>query len=191
MAGKTTVNVVQVGDSATASQNFHLKTNVDGTLSLNRGNDGSPIETVLSIDANGVIGQKAQSMVRLNGPNGFGSVNTGVRLFSTIVTNQGTDITYTNSATLGARFTINKAGVYAISYTDAFSGAADMAICLNSTAAAIPATLTQILAETSTASSAYRACVSVTAYLVPGDVISPAASGAGTSRAFFTITRVA
>lgn len=51
MAGKITANVVQLGDSATASQNFHLKTNVDGSLSLNRGNDGASLGSVLSISA--------------------------------------------------------------------------------------------------------------------------------------------
>lgn len=49
MAGKTVVNTLQIGDSATASQNFHLETNLDGSLSLNRGNDGAPTQEVLKI----------------------------------------------------------------------------------------------------------------------------------------------
>ena len=49
MAGNITTNVVQLGDSATASRNFHLQTNVDGTLSLNRGNVGTPTQEILRV----------------------------------------------------------------------------------------------------------------------------------------------
>lgn len=55
MAGTLAINTLQIGDSATASQNFHLKTNVDGSLSLNRGNDGASLGTVLNIDALGNV----------------------------------------------------------------------------------------------------------------------------------------
>ena len=58
-----------------------------------------------------------QSMVRVNTANGYGSTNTMIRRFLNTVVNQGSDITHTDSATLGGRFTINTSGVYAISYT--------------------------------------------------------------------------
>ena len=69
----------------------------------------------------------AQSMIRVNGANGYGSTNTAIRRFTTVLASQGADITYADSATLGASFTINKAGVYAIAYigqgyTNAFIG---------------------------------------------------------------------
>lgn len=53
MAGRITTNQVQLGDSATASQNFHLQTNVDGTLNLNRGNVGAAIAALFQIDSLG------------------------------------------------------------------------------------------------------------------------------------------
>ena len=59
--------------------------------------------------------------------NGFGSTNTIVRRFSTVIINVGTAITYTDDSVYGASFLINVPGVYSISYTDqrtddAFSG---------------------------------------------------------------------
>lgn len=50
--------------------------------------------------------------------NGHGSTNTMIRRFTTAMTNVGTAITYADSATLGATFTINETGFYAISYKD-------------------------------------------------------------------------
>jgi hypothetical protein len=49
MAGTIKANTLQLGDSGIADNNFHLKTNVDGSLSLNRGNDGASTQEVLSI----------------------------------------------------------------------------------------------------------------------------------------------
>lgn len=133
-----------------------------------------------------------KSMVRVNGPNGFGSTNTGVRRFSTVVVNQGNDITYADSAANGASFTINTPGTYSISYSDAFSAAADFVISLNATTpvTSIPGTLSQILAESTTANVAQRSTASVSVYLQAGDVIRPATGGSGSSRAFMTVTRV-
>jgi hypothetical protein len=55
MAGKITVNTVQLGDSATATNNFVLKTNVDGTAVLARGNDGATTQDILTIDSSGLL----------------------------------------------------------------------------------------------------------------------------------------
>lgn len=55
MAGKVAVNQVQLGDSATASQNFVLQTNVDGTMKLSRGNVGAIISDIFTVDANNNI----------------------------------------------------------------------------------------------------------------------------------------
>lgn len=54
MAGTIKTNAVQLGDSATDSQNFLLKTNVDGTATLARGATGS-LGNVLTVDASGVV----------------------------------------------------------------------------------------------------------------------------------------
>lgn len=67
--------------------------------------------------------------VRVYTQNGYGSTNTRIRRWTTVAINQGTDITYADSATLGSSFTINAAGVYACTYADGFSGTTD-GICI-------------------------------------------------------------
>jgi len=48
----------------------------------------------------------AKSQIRLNTPNGYGSTNTKIRRFLNVVENQCPDVTYADSATLGASFTV-------------------------------------------------------------------------------------
>ena len=55
MAGKITTNSVVLGDSITDTQNFVLKTNVDGTATLARGALGA-LGTVLTVDASSNVG---------------------------------------------------------------------------------------------------------------------------------------
>ena len=55
MAGQVKVNQVQLGDSATATQNFVLQTNVDGTAKLARGNVGATTQDILTVDAAGRV----------------------------------------------------------------------------------------------------------------------------------------
>ena len=137
-----------------------------------------------------------QSMVRLNTANGYGSTNTKIRRFTNTVTNQGSDITYADSATLGATFTVNASGVYAVSYSDNFSAAADFGLSLNGTALttsiiSIPVAEQLILNTTSTADRAGPA--PWTGYLTSGSIIRAQTDGtaAGTGRAAeFTIVRV-
>lgn len=139
-----------------------------------------------------------QSMVRLNTANGYGSTNTMIRRFTNVVTNQGTDITYADSATLGASFTINTNGVYAISYNDQFTGVAQMALTLNTvTPTSNPAScaLSEILAACYGTAANVPSAISVTAYLSAGAVVRAhtdnSASGTTVALCQFTITRVA
>lgn len=55
MAGTVKTNIVQLGDSSTPSQNLVIRTNVDGTFSVARGNAGATTQDILTIDANGRI----------------------------------------------------------------------------------------------------------------------------------------
>ena len=55
MAGTIKTNAVQLGDSATATQNFTLRTNADGTATLARGNVGATTQDVLTIAADGTV----------------------------------------------------------------------------------------------------------------------------------------
>lgn len=55
MAGSIKTNSVQLGDSATATQNFVWQTNVDGTAKLARGNAGATTQDILTVDAAGKV----------------------------------------------------------------------------------------------------------------------------------------
>lgn len=140
--------------------------------------------------------QTTRSMVRLHSLNGYGSTNNKIRRFTTVVTNQGSDITYADSATLGASFTINRAGVYAISYSDNFSSAAEMGLSLNSaqlTTSFAFITDADRLAIATTAGTAFTALAAWVGYLPSGSVIRAHTTGLDASvgnLGNFTITRV-
>ena len=53
MAGTIKANAVQLGDSATATNNFVLQTNTDGSAKLARGNLGATTQDIISVDAAG------------------------------------------------------------------------------------------------------------------------------------------
>lgn len=136
-----------------------------------------------------------QSMVRINTGNGFGSTNTAIRRFTNVVTNQGSDITYADSATLGGSFTINTAGVYSITYTDSFSGAGNTGISLNSTqlTTSVPSisAADQLAVATNTGANV-GGCASWTGYLAAGAVIRAhcnVGSASGAQSALFTIVK--
>jgi len=169
----------------------------DGTFTLFVGPTGAKV-LALSIGANGVVQQgQAQSMVRLNTANGYGSTNTKIRRFTNVVTNQGSDITYADSATLGASFTINTSGVYSINYSDNFTAASNLGLTLNAAngitnVGALSASSVLNITVATAANTA--AAVSWTGYLSAGSIINPIAEGtaAGTgASAQFTIVRVA
>lgn len=144
----------------------------------------------------------AQSSVQLNTPNGYGSSNTAYRRFTNVVVNQGSDITYADSATLGATFTINTNGVYSISYNDQFNALNYIAIAYGlggastSGLTSVPVTLAaaNILAVGSTPASNAPGAASTTVYLAAGACIRAnaggGAAGANPSLTQFTITRV-
>lgn len=207
MAGKLTVNEIILGDSSTPSQNFLLKTNQDGTATLARNADGSG-GNILTVASDGkvefskglpnVSASALPSMIRLNTANGYGSTNTKIRRFVNVVTNQGTDITYADSATLGASFTINTNGVYAISFNDQNNASTWIGISINSnqlTTDIFAINVADIIATAVTPGTNNGALVSATLYLPGGSVIrahtTGIASGVNTSCCQFTITRVA
>jgi hypothetical protein len=137
------------------------------------------------------------SMVRVNTANGYGSTNTMIRRFTNVVTNQGSDITYADSATLGATFTINTNGVYAVSFNDSYGSTEHVGISKNSTQLTtqfFSITLADKVAAMTTAGTNLASNCGVTLYLTAGDVIRAHTTGyafAGASASMFTITRVA
>lgn len=137
------------------------------------------------------------SSVRLNTGNGYGSTNTHIRRFTNDEVIAGTDITYVDSATNGAAFTINKDGLYSISYSDGFDAASPIGISRNSTE--LTTGIQSIasankLIEASTGAAAAIENVSITIKLYAGDVIRPhanaIANSSESSRTSFTITRI-
>jgi len=72
------------------------------------------------------------SYIFLNTANGYGSTNTKIRRFTNVVNNVGSDITYADSATLGATFTINTNGIYSASFNDMFNTTGNFGLSINS-----------------------------------------------------------
>lgn len=138
-----------------------------------------------------------RSIIRLHTANGVGSVYTAIRRWLTVTQSQGTDITYTDSATQGSLFLINVPGVYAISYTDNFGNANELGVSLNAvefaTSVSLIAASTR-LGNATTAGLSFAANVGWVGYLPAGSQIrshcnvSPAAATNGRSN--FTIARV-
>jgi len=142
-------------------------------------------------------GATLDSIVRLHTANGHGSSSTKIRRFSTSVTDTGSDITYADSATLGATFTINADGVYAISYTDTFNGVSSLGVSLNSaqlTTNVSAITAADRLVLNTCAASDHAVTVATTINLSNTDVIRAhtdgGTTGATAAYATFTITRV-
>lgn len=203
MAYQLALKTIKLGDHADTSKNFLISTPAisDGSLTIERegGTD------VLSIDVNGDVTltgklkQAAQSMVRVQTANGYGSTNTVIRRFTTILTNQGSDITYADSATLGASFTINTPGVYALVYNDLFNAIANMGASLNSnqlTTGILGITAATRLGVVATGGADFPGAAAWTGYLNAGDVVrahNQAGTPVGTipSVCTFTIVRVA
>lgn len=101
--------------------------------------------------------------------NAMGSVNTKVRRFTTVLINTGTAITYADSATNGASFTINEAGLYSIIYNDKSSGSADVIATLNDTVGLIG----NVLVGTATDTVAQNYQSSGVVRLSQGDIVRP------------------
>ncbi len=141
MTNKLAGDGLQLGDSSTVAYNFVLTASAaNGTMKWARGVLGGTTQDLMTVDAAGKVsfpqgpgvGNTNQSMIRLNTSNGYGSVNTRIRRFTTLYLSQGTDIIYTDSATLGGSFTIVNAGIYAITHTDQ-GGGGYVGLSLNTT----------------------------------------------------------
>ncbi len=138
---------------------------------------------------------EADSSVRLDIANGYGSIGTRIRRFSNIRENFGTDIQYVDSATDGASFRILSDGIYSVNYTDEFNANANFGISKNaSSLSANYDTLTpsQRLSPTGAFANA-PGMSSWTGYLVAGDIIRAHSAGNPTGdsdNASFTISKV-
>lgn len=167
------------------------------------GNTGQTLSLFASIP---IAGWTATSSGQVSAPrseitvdtgNGHGSTNTKMRRFSNTRKNIGSAITYADSATLGATFTINETGIYSISYQDKYSlGAFDIGISINDSA-----TTTNVFQTTyaqgrrifNSGGSNTTSAVAWTGNLSVGDIVYAKDDGTcdvTNDNAMFTITKV-
>ena len=152
---------------------------------------------IISNNANWlVLHDTSSSYVRMSLGNGYGSSSTIIRKYTNTLANVGTAITLDNSATLGATFTINEKGVYAIAMTEVTNSSFHAGISLNSNQ--LTTGITSITAAHCLAVSQIttnnEATITWVGVLASGDVIRPhvsAAEAAGsTVEAKFAITKL-
>lgn len=162
---------------------------------------GSGTKTAWTISQSGLLSVLVgDHEVTVHTGNGHGSTNTKVRRFTTTLRSVGTAITYADSATLGATFTINEPGLYEICYQDVYAtGNASLGVSLNSATlttsiASITDPAVRVLIGTSTSASASQPeCITRTLRLAAADVIRPHTDGnvnGATSAVLFSIRKI-
>lgn len=152
---------------------------------------GLYVDTVTALS---VVGNHS---VLVSTGNGHGSSGTMIRRFSASDTT-GSAITYADSSTNGATFTINSKGLYSITYTD-FSSAGTCALGISvnasslTTAIGSTSTTAGKRAATTTAAANALGSVSASLYLNSGDIIrahdNSSCNGA-THNTFLIITKI-
>jgi len=95
----------------------------EAQLAKSRGGAGADMSSVTFPSSGTIATTVGTHEVWVDSGNGHGSTNNKIRRFTNTRTNVGTAITYADSSSLGATFTINEDGLYSISYTD-FMGSA-------------------------------------------------------------------
>lgn len=136
--------------------------------------------------------------IKVHSGNGYGSVNNKIRRFSTVQWSYGDAITYTDSATSGAYFDINRDGIYAIAYNDQANtthsfGASVNSIELTTSIASI--NVANMLGYTRDSTNA-NGFFGITAPFASGDVVRVHTDAAGVyldgnNRVMFCISKVA
>ncbi len=135
---------------------------------------------------NGLVQAAPQpNAVFVSGGAGYGATNTKVRRFSQSDLNVGTAITYTSNSTNGDSFTINEAGVYAITYEETSSTTVIFGITVNWSASLSTYVNNQTYANgartsNTQAQNGVQSTTSWTGYLNPGDIVRAMSSAGGT-----------
>ena len=139
--------------------------------------DGTTVYCVSYIKASGyaVIGSVGDHEVFVSTATLQGTTNVYVRRFTTIVKNVGTAITYADSATLGASFTVNEPGLYVMSYYDANSTGASITVFIASNSVAQTPPIANQLAI-GLVNSSIAITITRTVRLSAGDIVRPISS---------------
>lgn len=114
------------------------------------------------------------SRVWVQETNGHGSTNTVIRRYLNTLETVGSDITYADSATLGATFTINTGGIYSVCVVDLFGLASATGISVNSSQLTTGITLISAsdrYALSTTGGAAFSEMNTVIRYFNASDVI--------------------
>lgn len=159
---------------------------------------GGTISGMVNINKIGGGTDRPSSTVKVTTGNGSGSTNTKIRRYSTTAISTGSDITYADSATNGASFTINASGLYSISRTDKNSASAITFGVTKNTASGstgIGSVAASELVCVTDAGSTTRGSCSIVVPLSAGDVIRPhdgttTADDTTASGSYFSITRL-
>lgn len=110
-------------------------------------------------------------------PNGYGSTNTKIKRYTTAHKSAGTDITYTDDASLGASFQINASGKYLIERADDYGGTVGFFGVSNNTSAGTTAVVSLAFSERlivgEVTSQSGMNVLSTIAELSNGDVLRP------------------
>jgi hypothetical protein len=161
--------------------------------------DGTTVYCVAYVRASGIpIAVAADHEVTVITGNGMGSTNTRIRRFSTVQRNVGTAITYADSATAGASFTANEAGLYEIFYAEEHTAGTPYGATVNSAelTTAITSTVVSTRVGIAITNGAGNACTPLTRTmrLAAGDVVRPHAgaslTGTTAGLAYFSIRKV-
>jgi hypothetical protein len=142
-----------------------------------------------------VVASNPDSMLRLNGANGYGSTANKIRRFSSVVESVGTDVSYVDSAISGGSFTILNSGTYYISYFDitttagAYIGISKNASSLTTDISSLP--VTERLSLNRQAATNDYEYVGWSGYLPAGTIIRAHLDGTGSPNndTGFTISR--
>lgn len=119
------------------------------------------------------------SDIWVNTPNGHGSTNSNIRVFTVLENSQGEEVTVNGlgDTVSGTSFTINEDGIYSISYVDANTGGdSTIGVSLNSNQLSTEIrAINQVsyLDSRDQLSSVYSAQISLCIPLNQGDVIRP------------------
>lgn len=178
-----------IADSAAPSTNFMIcqVTSYSSTTlivsSLYAAGSGTKTSWTISLSpAHNQLTDQHEVIVSV--ANGRGSTNTAIPRFSVTFVEVGTDITYADSATLGASFTINNDGVYGMFYVHGSSVASDFGISLNSSelSTAIGSiTSTDVVVMSDLNAVNKQVTVGAFRKLSSGDVIRPHENTTGTA----------
>jgi hypothetical protein len=143
------------------------------------------------------LGGQPTTLIRLDTILGHGSTNTKIARFTNVTSTTGSDVTYADSATAGASFTIARAGWYAITWGGSYNAATYNGISLNSAQLT-----TDVLSITAASRLAQQSVVDAdniyqTTWMGPlalNDVIRPHDNGTTIGslpdRAFLSIARI-